>query len=418
MPRARPSRSPWALLVPLAALLVAGAALALLATSRLTTSRLAAPGAAALTGSGAGHSSGAAKGSGASASHPLGKAATTVPDAFRVVSTSPANGASGVDAFKPLEVDFSAPVSTLGALPQLEPPLAGSWRQMSADVLQFDPSSPAMPQSTEKLVIPGGSAGVMSQQGPVLPTTTTVSWQVASGSVLWAQEVLAQLGYLPLTFTPDATTQAGSAAGAGSSMADLYEPPSGSFTWRYADTPATLKAAWAPGVANRMTRGAIVAFERAQKMIPYTTVRAPLWPALLTAEEDGTTNPHGYSYVMVSENSPESISIWHNGAIVYKSVANTGIASTPTPIGTFFIYLRYASQTMEGYNPNGQYYEDHGVRWINYFDGNDAIHGFVRSSYGFPQSLGCVELPVANAAVAWTWLHYGTLVTVSPPTAT
>lgn len=35
-------------------------------------------------------------------------------------------------------------------------------------------------------------------------------------------------------------------------------------------------------------------------------------------------------------------------------------------------------------------------------------------AYGFAQSLGCVELPVAHAAVAWRWIHYGTVVTVLP----
>jgi hypothetical protein len=37
------------------------------------------------------------------------------------------------------------------------------------------------------------------------------------------------------------------------------------------------------------------------------------------------------------------------------------------------------------------------VYWINYFNGGDAVHGFVRASYGFPQSLGCVELPIPTA---------------------
>ncbi len=59
------------------------------------------------------------------------------------------------------------------------------------------------------------------------------------------------------------------------------------------------------------------------------------------------------------------------------------------------------------------------MRWVNYFDGGVAIHGFVRASYGFPQSLGCVELPLSEAAAAWTWIHYGTVVTVlAEPRAT
>jgi hypothetical protein len=68
---------------------------------------------------------------------------------------------------------------------------------------------------------------------------------------------------------------------------------------------------------------------------------------------------------------------------------------------------------MSGTNPDGSKYHDL-VPWINYFDGSDAVHGFVRGSYGYPQSLGCVELPVATAQVAFSDLAIGDLVTVTP----
>ena len=38
---------------------------------------------------------------------------------------------------------------------------------------------------------------------------------------------------------------------------------------------------------------------------------------------------------------------------------------------------------------------------MNYFNGGDAVHGYPRASYGFPQSNGCVELPIETAK-----LHY------------
>lgn len=34
---------------------------------------------------------------------------------------------------------------------------------------------------------------------------------------------------------------------------------------------------------------------------------------------------------------------------------------------------------------------------INYFDKSQAVHGFLRVSYGFPQGLGCVEVPIPIA---------------------
>ena len=49
---------------------------------------------------------------------------------------------------------------------------------------------------------------------------------------------------------------------------------------------------------------------------------------------------------------------------------------------------------------------------MSYFNGGDALHGYVRASYGFPQSDGCVEMPPANAAVVWPMTPIGTLVTV------
>jgi hypothetical protein len=40
------------------------------------------------------------------------------------------------------------------------------------------------------------------------------------------------------------------------------------------------------------------------------------------------------------------------------------------------------------------------------------VHYFPRGSYGWPQSLGCVELPLAQSYTAYRYLTYGSLVTV------
>ena len=53
---------------------------------------------------------------------------------------------------------------------------------------------------------------------------------------------------------------------------------------------------------------------------------------------------------------------------------------------------------MSGTNPDGSHYNDPGIRWISYFHGGDALHAFNRASFGTPQSLGCVELPLDAAA--------------------
>ena len=67
---------------------------------------------------------------------------------------------------------------------------------------------------------------------------------------------------------------------------------------------------------------------------------------------------------------------------------------------------------MSGKNPDGSTYHDPGIPDVSYFNGGDAIHGFSRSSYGSPQSLGCVELPFPAAAAVFPLTPIGTLVTV------
>ena len=53
------------------------------------------------------------------------------------------------------------------------------------------------------------------------------------------------------------------------------------------------------------------------------------------------------------------------------------------------------------FNPDGSRYSDPGVRWVAYFNGGDAVHQFPRPGYGYPQSLGCVELPSSTAESIW-----------------
>ena len=68
---------------------------------------------------------------------------------------------------------------------------------------------------------------------------------------------------------------------------------------------------------------------------------------------------------------------------------------------------------MSGVNPDGTPYHDTGVPWVSYFHGGDAVHGFLRASYGSQQSLGCVELPYAVAGQVWPLMEIGTLVSVT-----
>jgi lipoprotein-anchoring transpeptidase ErfK/SrfK len=77
------------------------------------------------------------------------------------------------------------------------------------------------------------------------------------------------------------------------------------------------------------------------------------------------------------------------------------------------VYARFWTTTMTGTDVDGYRYDVPNVPWVAYFNGGDAVHGYWRSSYGYPQSNGCVELPVNNAQVVWSMDPIGTLVNVS-----
>jgi lipoprotein-anchoring transpeptidase ErfK/SrfK len=67
---------------------------------------------------------------------------------------------------------------------------------------------------------------------------------------------------------------------------------------------------------------------------------------------------------------------------------------------------------MSGTNPDGSHYRDPGIPWVSYFLGGEALHGFIRPGYGWPQSLGCVEMRFNDAKTVFPYTPIGTLVTV------
>ncbi|MGH3165647.1 MAG: L,D-transpeptidase, partial [Trebonia sp.] len=162
-----------------------------------------------------------------------------------------------------------------------------------------------------------------------------------------------------------------------------------------------------------LDNGAIAGFEADHGLRVNGVAGPAVWAALLKAAAARQRDSHGYSYAIASESAPESLTIWHDGRQIFYSPANTGIPAAPTTLGTFFVYEKLPFQVMQGTNPDGSHYSDP-VEWVSYFDGGQAVHYFPRPSYGWPQSLGCVELPWSVAEDAYSSLPYGTLVTVAP----
>ncbi len=158
--------------------------------------------------------------------------------------------------------------------------------------------------------------------------------------------------------------------------------------------------------------GALMRFQEVHNMPVTGNMDTPTWLELLRAVLARQYNPTSYNLVYVQEALPQHLTLFQNGHATFSTLVNTGIAVSPTQIGTHAVYLRYTSQTMSGTNPNGTHYSDPGIPWVSYFYGGDALHGFIRSTYGWPQSLGCVEMPFVDAQTLWPQTPLGTMVTV------
>ena len=273
----------------------------------------------------------------------------------------------------------------------------------------FTPAAPLAPAARETLRIPAGYSGERSTTGARLVAPASAVFQAGGWSALRLEQLLAQLGYLPLTWVPQNGASAGGPVDV--SYAEPGSAPAGSFSWQ-SGYPAALTGLWQPGQPGVMLTGALMAFA-ADHGLPMTgTATSALWQALLSAAAQNEHNPNGYTYALVSKAKPETLTVFHNGRVVVHSLANTGAPATPTPDGTFPVYLRNLSQVMRGLMPDGTPYADP-VHFVSFFSGNYAVHSMSRPSYGSPQSLGCVELPLSEARAVWPYLTYGTLVTVS-----
>jgi hypothetical protein len=266
--------------------------------------------------------------------------------------------------------------------------------------------------SGHNLQIPAGTAGVRSAAGGRLAEPVVTRFSTAGYSQLRLDQLLSTLGYLPLSWQPSGRMISDPTSGGVATQKEMaYNAPIGAFIWQ-PGYPAMLHSQWQTGRPNLLIRGAVMAFKAQHQMAITAVTSRTFWRELLAAVRAGQRNAFGYTYAIATKGSPETLTIWHNGRVVLRSLASTGTAVTPTWSGTFPVYLRYRYQIMRGIKPDGRRYADP-VSFVAYFNGGEAVHYFPRRSYGFAQSLGCVELPYGQAQRAWPYLTYGSLVSVT-----
>jgi hypothetical protein len=359
-----------------------------------------------------------------------GSTTTTVPvTPLTVKSVSPAASATGVATDQTISITFDHKVAADSPTPSISPDVLGHWVR-KGETLEFVPTAGYIPSTQVTVTVPATTETVEGTKTVKLGKAQTSSFTVGTGSVLRLQQLLAELGYLPLTFqrthnssssgaqTTALVSSSGLASEPLNASAISTAPVSGHFSWTYADTPSTLESQWQQGAYTDVTRGAVMAFEGDHDLgTQYgwaDGVAGPdVWTALLKAVAARQMDPRPYYYIMVNEVGTEYTKVWSKGSIVYETLANTGVAGAATAQGTYPVASHLPSNWMTGTDVDGSKYHVE-VYFAAYFNGGDALHAYPRASYGYPQSNGCVEMPYTaaeqlyNSGMDW----YGTLVTI------
>jgi hypothetical protein len=288
--------------------------------------------------------------------------------------------------------------------PELFPRVAGYWHDIGP-YEAFTPVSTLDPCGTYTMLVPAKTIAVGHR---ALGATRTFKFSVACPGIVAVQEALARLGYLPYTLHGFVGAAYDGAETRHQAAQRAFEPPyNGRLLPDVADAPPL-----AVGSVDPTTTGALEVYEEDHGLPASTTPSRQLWVELLAEETLGHRDKTPYTWVTVTETIPETLEVHENGKIALSSPANTGVPGASTETGIFPIYVRYVSTTMIGTNVDGSHYDDPGVPWVNYFNGGDAVHGYPRPGYGYPQSNGCVELPISTAETVYGMLQVGDLVIV------
>jgi len=305
----------------------------------------------------------------------------------------------------PIAIRLSGAPAPTTPRPWLSPHVNGTWTTVH-DYEVFIPASTLIPCQTYTLTIPADTVATGHSR---LGVHRILTLPVACGSIRGLQVALSRLDYLPYHLHPDV----GHVVPRGPESRLLaaeqaFDPPRGRLISEAHDAPPVN---FGDG-SDPATIGALEVFQADHNILADGEQNSHTWESLLAAETDNRRDPAPYTWVSVTESIPETLEVHHGNHVVFTTPVNTGVPGAATAQGVFPIFARYVSTTMTGTNVDGSHYSDPGVPWVNYFNGGDAVHGFPRGSYGYPQSNGCVELPIPAAAEVYPMLRIGDIVWV------
>ncbi len=119
---------------------------------------------------------------------------------------------------------------------------------------------------------------------------------------------------------------------------------------------------------------------------------------------------------IVVDLSKETLTAYDGDTVYMTETISRGVATNPTPVGTFSIYRKTPTRYMQGPLPGetDEYYDLPGTPWDLYFSLDGAVlHGaYWHDDFGSPRSHGCVNQTPENAKKLYQWADIGTSVIV------
>jgi L,D-transpeptidase catalytic domain len=307
------------------------------------------------------------------------------------------------DATGGVAVRFNGDPAPNTPRPALSPRVKGEWTNIGPYEV-FRPVSTLEPCTSYTMTVP---ADTFVLRHRMLGAARTISFAVGCPGITALQEALARLDYLPYGLRGFVGASSASALTRKQAARRAYVLPHAKLRPSVRGAPPLVV-----GTMDATTTGALEVFEGDHGLPLTTTPSKALWVKLLADETLGRNNPKPYTWVTVTKTIPETLEVHEGSKIALSSPTNTGVPGADTQTGIFPIYLRYVATTMIGTNVDGSHYDDPGVPWVNYFNGGDAVHGYLRPGYGYPQSNGCVELPISTSQTVYGMLALGDLVIV------
>ena len=189
----------------------------------------------------------------------------------------------------------------------------------------------------------------------------------------------------------------------GSIVEENFNKPSLTPTATYTHTPtSTFTLTLTPTLTPTFTPTYTASPTEAPTLTPIvlpTNTEAPYIPSVSSSEDERWID------IDLSE---QRLYAYEGDTIVGSFVVSTGLPNTPTPIGSFAVWIKLRSTTMSG---PGYYLTN--VPYTMYFYKDYGIHGtYWHNNFGYPMSHGCVNMVTDEAAWLYDWAYVGITVSV------